>query len=345
MEGIELEKTVELEGPAEVEAEGAVEEAPETPEEASIEELDLEAISRAVEEAATEPEAVSEEAAPEEEVLDFDLLDAEEEAAAEKPAEEAFDFEDLSLDEEPAAEEPAVVEEPAVEEAPAPVAEEAVVEEAEAEEEPDVAPVEEEPLSPPIVEKAPPPGKRLSTPVMLVLVFGLLAGGVFGAYVLFKDRIPALQSLDRIPFLKSLTGAPKPATIDAGNIHIAILDDRAQFVENSKAGRVFVVKGMVRNDYPEARNFIRVKGVLYSQDGNPVQEKLSYCGNALSDSMLATLDKASIEMTLQNRMGDARSNFEVPPGKTVPFMVIFADLPQNIGEYSVQVMSSTQAQS
>jgi predicted Zn finger-like uncharacterized protein len=334
MEGLELEETLEVEGPAEVE-EGAVEEAPEPAGEAPSEELDLEAISRAVEEAAKEPEPVSEEAPPEEEVLDFDLLEGEEEPTAEKPAEEAMDFEDLSLDEEPAAEEPALVEEAAVEEAPGPVAEEAVVEKAEAEEEPDVAPVEEKPMPPPVVEKAPPAGKRLSTSVMIVLVFGLLAGGVFGAYVLLKDRIP---------FLQSLTGAPKPATMDAGNLHIAILDDRAEFVENSKAGRVFVVKGMARNDYPEARNFIRVKGVLYSQDGKAVQEKLSYCGNALSDSGLETLDKASMDMKFQNRMGDERSNFEISPGKTVPFMVIFSDLPQDLGEYSVQVVSSAQAQ-
>jgi hypothetical protein len=286
MEALDLEEEIGAEAPAETEAEAAAEGTPEPVEEAPLEELDLEAISRAVEEAAEEPEAISEEA-PEEEVLDFDLLEAEE-PAAERPAEEAMEFEELSVDEEPGAEEPALVEEvPAVEEAPEPVREQAVVEEAEAEEEaeeePEVEPVEEKPMPPPVAEKALPTRKRLSAPVMILLVFGLVAGGAFGAYVLLKDKVP---------FLQSLTGAPQTVAIDPGNLHITIIAEQitTEFVENSKAGRVFVIRGMARNDYPEARNFIRVKGILYSQDGKAVHEKLSYCGNALSDKGLQTLE-------------------------------------------------------
>ncbi|UCG81179.1 MAG: zinc-ribbon domain-containing protein [Desulfobacterales bacterium] len=334
IEALGLEEELEAEAPAEIEGEAAEEETPEPVEEAPSEELDLEAISRAVEEAAEEPEAISEEA-PEEEVLDFDLLEAEE-PAAERPAEEAMEFEELSVDEEPGAEEPALVEEvPAVEEAPEPVREQAVVEEAEAEEEPEVEPVEEKPMPPPVAEKALPTRKRLSAPVMILLVFGLVAGGAFGAYVLLKDKVP---------FLQSLTGAPQTVAIDPGNLHITIIDEQitTEFVENSKAGRVFVIRGMARNDYPEARNFIRVKGILYSQDGKAVHEKLSYCGNALSDKGLQTLDKATMDSKFQNRMGDNRSNFEIPAGKTVPFMVLFSDLAPDFVEYSVQVVSSAQ---
>jgi predicted Zn finger-like uncharacterized protein len=262
LEGIGLEEKPEAEGPVETEVEAAAGETPGSVEETAVEGLDLEAISRAVEEAAEEPETVAEEA-PEEEVLDFDLLEAEEE-----PAEKEVDFEELGLDEEPVAEEPAPVEEEAA-------VEEAVVEEAEVKEEPEVQPVEEEAMPPPVTETAPPPRKRTSAPVMIVLVLVLLAGGAFGAYVLLKDRIP---------FLQSLTGAPKPAVVEPGNLHITLLDQQitTEFVENSASGRVFVIKGMVRNDYPEARNFIRVEGVLYSQDGKAVQKKTSYCGNVLS---------------------------------------------------------------
>lgn len=319
LEAIGLEEEPEAEGPVETEVGAAAGETPEPVEEAAAEELDLEAISHAVEEAAEEPETVAE-GAPEEEVLDFDLLEAEEE-----PAEKEVDFEGLGLDEEPVAEEPA------------PVVEEAAVEEAEVKEEPEVQPVEEEFIPPPVTEKAPPPRKRTSAPVMIVLVLVLLAGGAFGAYVLLKDRIP---------FLQSLTGAPKPAVVEPGNLHITLLDQQitTEFVENSASGRVFVIKGMLRNDYPEARNFIRVKGVLYSQDGKAVQEKTSYCGNVLSDSQLQTLDKAAMDMRLRNRFGDEKSNFNIPSGKEIPFMVPFSDLPQNFGEFSVQVLSSAQAQ-
>ncbi len=333
-EALGLEEKPEAEAPTETEEETVAEETPESEEEAPSEELDLEAISRAVEEAAEEPEPVSEEASGEE-VLDFDLLEAEE-PAAEKPAEEAMEFEELSVDEEPGAEEPAVVDEvPAVEEAPEPVWEEEMVEEAEAEEETEVGLVEEEPMPPPVAEQAPPEKKRLSASVMILLVFGLLAGGAFGAYVLLKEKVP---------FLQSLTGVPQPEAIDPGNLHITIMDEQitTEFLENSKAGRVFVIRGMVRNDYPESRNFIRVKGILYSQDGKAIAEKLSYCGNILSDKGLQTLHMATMDGKFQNRMGDDRSNFEIPAGKIVPFMVLFSDLAPDFVEYSVQVVSSAQ---
>ena len=65
IEGLTLEDTPGVEG------EKAPEAAQEVIDQEPVEELDLEAISRAVDEAAQEPEAVSE-AAAEEEVLDFE---------------------------------------------------------------------------------------------------------------------------------------------------------------------------------------------------------------------------------------------------------------------------------
>ena len=298
--------------------EATVEETLEPLGEAASEELDLEAISRAVEEAAEEPEEVSEEPPSEEEVLDFDLLDAEEGAEADREIE----FDGIGLEKEPAVEPPEPVEEKTVER------------EAEAEEVAPEEPVEEEPMPPPVTPEAPRAEKRVSSPIMIVMALILLAGGALGVYAIWRGKVPSMQDL---------TGSEKPSATDPGNLRIAVPEDQAEFVENSIAGRVFVIKGMVRNDYGEARNFIRVKGVLYSKDGTPVQTKTSFCGNVLSDSQLQTLDKESMQMRLQNRFGDERSNFKVSPGTMVPFMLIFSDLSEDLGEYSVQVVSSDQA--
>ena len=83
-----------------------------------------------------------------------------------------------------------------------------------------------------------------------------------------------------------------------------------------------------------------VKGVLYSQGGKPVQEKTVYCGNILSESDLQTLDKATMHTRLRDRFGDKRSNFRIPSGKVIPFLIVFSDLPQDLGEFSVEVVSS-----
>ena len=305
---------------------GAEEEGAE--EEISLEEFGLEE-EVAVKEA---PGAVEE--APEE-VLDFGLPGAEEEGV-----EEEISLEEFGLEEEPAAEEPAPIEEEIVfEEAPEAVEAESLIQEAgakEGAEEGEAEQVEEELVPPLVPEKEPRVRKRISTPLMIVLVSVLLAGGAFAAY-------SVLKSLDvKIPFLESLIGAPESATIDPGNLRITTLEQiiKTEFVENRTTGRLLVIKGKVRNDYAEARNFIMVRGVLYSKDGKAVQEKTVFCGNTLSDTDLQALDKATIETRLRNRFGDEKSNFRVPSGKVLPFMVAFADLPQDLGEFSVEVVSS-----
>lgn len=295
------------------------------------EDLDLEGISRAVEEATEEPEPVSEEEA--DEILDFDLLDAEE-----APGKEEVEFEEIGLDEEPVAEEaPPIEEEVPVTEEFEPIVER--VEEREEPEEEMPPPVpEERPMPPPTV--AAPARRRISMPVMILLILGLVAGGAYGGYLYLKS------SGTSIPFLESLLGTPKPAIVDPGNLQIVVVEQEigTEFVENSAAGRLFVIRGKVRNDYPDARNFIMVKGALYAKDGQATQQKNVYCGNVIPDSDLQAVDKAAIETKLANRFGDERSNFQVPPGKELPFMVVFSDLPQDFGEYSVEVVSSVSAQ-
>ena len=336
LEEFGLEEEPGAEEPAEVEEEAAAEETPEPAGDADAGELDLEAISRAVEEAAQEPETVSDDASRAEEVLDFDLLEPEEETAAGEPGEEEIDFEGLSVDEEITPEEEVSVGE-APEPEPKPVKEEPLVQEFEAEEKPE--PVDEIRMPPPEAAKAPPAGKRVSKPIIIALLL-LLAGGALGGYVFMKGEVPFLKG--GIPFLDK----QKPAVVDPGNLNITLPDQKitAEFVENSTTGRLFVIKGIARNDYPEARNFIRVRGILYAQDGKAVQDRTSYCGNVLSDSQLQTLDKTAMEMRSQNRFGAGKTNFNISSGTEVPFMVMFSDLPQDFGEFSVEVVSSAQAQ-
>lgn len=313
-------------------------------EESVDEELDLESISRAVEEAADAPELVSEEV--EDEILEFDLIDAED-----APHREEVTFEEIGVEEELAAEEVVQEEvEAPVEIAPEPEEDEEVEVEVEEEVEEEL----EEEMPPPIPEDVPAPSpsamkakgrkKRVSAPIIILLVLVLLGGGAYGGYMYMKSSGISIPYLE--PYLEFLTGPPETTTVEPGNLHIAVLeqDIRTRFVENAAAGSLFVIEGKVRNDYPTARNFIMVNGALYAADGNPVRQNNVFCGNIFPDSELQAADKATIETRLRNRFGDQRSNFQVTPGKVLPFMIVFSDLPQDFGEYSVQVVSSSAAQ-
>ena len=305
-------------------------------------ELEEDLAGLAEEESEFEGLALEEETAPEktlaEEEISLKELGIEEEATTEQTAavEEEVFLEEKPGGEEIVSEEVEPEQEIAPEEIPEVEEREAVVEEALVKETVVEEPAVEEEPEEEVAEEALRARKRISTPVMILLALGLLAGGAFGAYTILK-------SFDvRIPFLETLTGAPEPTTVDPGNLHIALLEHliTSELVENSTADRLVVIRGKVRNDYPEARNFIMVRGVVYSIDGKPIQRKTAYCGNTLSDSDLQTLDKATMDAKLRNKFGDERSNFRVPSGKVIPFVVVFSDLPEELGEFSVSVVSS-----
>lgn len=303
------------------------------------EELDLDALSRALEE---EVEQVEEKEQPGEQVLDFDLLDAEE-----KTAEAEIDLESIGFERDPAAEEFLLDETPAeAEKAPqdesADDISRAGLVETKLEK---IAPTEEETRAfrakhktPPRVAPARPPvsGKTVGTPVRIFVVIGLLACGTLGAYGILK-------SLDiRIPFLESFVGVEETLAVDPGNLHIALPDKdiTSRFVENAPAGRLFVIQGNVRNNYDTLRNFIVVRAALFDKDGKQLQEKTAYCGNTLSDKELRSFDQTGIEAKLRNKFGHERSNFRIPPGKAIPFVVVFNDVSRNLGEFAVEVVSS-----
>jgi len=178
--------------------------------------------------------------------------------------------------------------------------------------------------------------KRISTPVLIALIVVLVGGAAYAGYTVLK-------SLNiKVPFLESLVGSQESEIVDPGNLHTSLLENliTSEFVDNRSMGRLFVIKGQVRNDYPGARNFIRVKGIIYLKDGKVVQNSMAYCGNILSEAELQAMDRLSIKKRLNNRFGDNKSNLKVSPGKALPFMIVFFDIPQDLGEFSVEVVDS-----
>jgi predicted Zn finger-like uncharacterized protein len=178
---------------------------------------------------------------------------------------------------------------------------------------------------------------------VLVLLVAVGAGGIFAAQFLGID-IPYLDKLKgvKIPYVSDLLG---PKFEDAGNLKIAIneKDVNGRFVTNEKLGALYVVSGKVKNDYDDPRSSIRVTGKIYSKGRKLELEKTVYAGNVLSDGDLGAIDQAGIDQKLQNRFGQGRKNLDVKKGATVPFMIVFSNLPKNPDEYTVEVADSQKA--
>ena len=188
-------------------------------------------------------------------------------------------------------------------------------------------------------------GLAISRPFKILLVLVLLFGGGYGAVTLmnfFGVDVPftdTIRDMD-IPYVSQIFGPPDP-----GNLNIAILEKRlkGKFVESSKLGTLYVVRGRIKNNYKHPRSYINVTGKLYTKGGKLRQTKTVYAGSNLSDQKLAVMNKAQLTRRENNRNGSKRSNVNVPRGKVLPFMIVFSNLPKNLDEYSVEVAGSMKA--
>ena len=155
-------------------------------------------------------------------------------------------------------------------------------------------------------------------------------------------KIPYLSDLDiKIPYLSEKLN-PKEKDV-AGNLKIVPLAGtiNAKFVNDSQGGQRFVIYGKIKNDYDHPRSFIKVTGKIYQKGGKLVKTETVYCGNVLSDSEISGMKIAAVNKRLLNRFGDKKSNLKVKTGNTIPFMIVFDKLPQNLDEYTVEVDESS----
>jgi len=197
-------------------------------------------------------------------------------------------------------------------------------------------------------EEKPKKKKRMGAMAVAMLVLLLLGGGAVGAYFVLDKMaidVPYLDDakkmtislVDKVPYVKDFL--PKQMD-DPGNLSISAVDIAGKFVNNAAVGKLFVISGNAKNGYSEPRGLIKITGKLYSQGKQLARTETVFCGNMLSDSELTSLDVASISKRLANRTGDKKENLDIPPGRLVPFMVVFSDLPKNLEEYTIEVVES-----
>jgi len=184
------------------------------------------------------------------------------------------------------------------------------------------------PVPPPSAAR--PKGPMTGLTVFL-LVLLLILGGAAGYFVWSG------KSLDMEQLIARLTGRKIPAA-EAGQIKLTAVS--GSFVTNGTEGQLFVIRGKAVNEYPEARSAIAVKGTLYNKSGKALIQQTAYCGNPLEDPVLEEWPFSKIEESMSNQFGDSLSNLNVGPGKTIPFAIVFKNLPAGLAEFATEVSAS-----
>ncbi len=114
------------------------------------------------------------------------------------------------------------------------------------------------------------------------------------------------------------------------------------FWENAHAGQIFVVEGEVENQSAKPVSFTLVEGKLFNTTNRVAITQRCYVGNAMSRDELSRLNITEIQNRMMNREGKSLANVKIPPGKRVPFALVFHNLPElkALSDYSVEVISS-----
>ncbi len=168
-------------------------------------------------------------------------------------------------------------------------------------------------------------GSGIFTWLLVLILLGLC--GATGYYY-WLGQFPDVDFLIK-RFLPQETAAPAAS-------QIKITDPSGIFVNNSEAGQLFVIQGKAVNGYAEPRSALAVKGQLFNRSGDLLREQTVFCGNTLSENELKTLPLAKLRERTENQFGDSLSNLNVGPGKSIPFTIVFSDLPADLSEFNVE---------
>jgi len=98
---------------------------------------------------------------------------------------------------------------------------------------------------------------------------------------------------------------------------------------------VFVVTGVAMNQNPVVIREVRIGGQTYNGDGKSIEEQSIWVGNALSSKIIRGMTPQDIS-DLQ-RLKPLKS-FEIPPGDSIPFTIVFLKPAKAIKEFSCEVL-------
>ncbi|MFO8091276.1 MAG: DUF3426 domain-containing protein, partial [Desulfatiglandaceae bacterium] len=133
---------------------------------------------------------------------------------------------------------------------------------------------------------------------------------------------------------------PAEETPDAGISRLVFSGVSGNFVESETTDKLFVIRGNVKNEFPDSRSFIQLQGSILDEKEAVVSKRTVYAGNPIDDDKLKVMSTEEIAMAMDNKDGMDGLNVDVPSGSSIPFTIVFEDLPENVVEFTVEAVSS-----
>jgi predicted Zn finger-like uncharacterized protein len=182
--------------------------------------------------------------------------------------------------------------------------------------------------------------KKISTFLVLLIVFLLLIGAAVGGYFLLVSqgvKLPSLNELN-IPYISDLLNPD--AKKDLGMVETVQSMVKSEFVDNTTLGKLFVITGNVKNSTAKACHSVKVTAKLYATGKKLAKSKTVYAGSKMSKEELSTIDLETLNKNMANPLSSTGQPIRILPGGEIPFMIVIPNLPDNLEEYKVMVTDS-----
>lgn len=184
---------------------------------------------------------------------------------------------------------------------------------------------------------------------LVALLIILLALGLGGLLVM--DRmgwgVTYTEQARQLPVVGPLVGqllgqAPPPAgdhpLAEPGEFELSKV--RGYFRVNEHQGQLFVIQGKVNNNGQKVRTDVLVRGRLQDAQMNVLRQAVVYAGPVFTPEELRQLTIKEMQARLGMPTAPDGSGYVVAPGSALPFMVVFADVPDNVSEFTAEVLAS-----
>jgi hypothetical protein len=182
----------------------------------------------------------------------------------------------------------------------------------------------------------------VGAPVLVLLLIALLVIGAYIASIMTGYKIPYLSDI-KIPFIEQYLKKPAPKASEAKPVPNQ-KSVNGRFVTNSTVGPLFVITGRVENPSQVTLSHIKIRGALITEGKMEAKTKDIFCGNIVTEEMLQTGNISDINTFLSVTTGNHNSNVNIKPGASVPFMVVFSDLPEKLQNFTVKVSGFEKAE-
>ncbi len=184
--------------------------------------------------------------------------------------------------------------------------------------------------------------RKISWPFVLIVVLLILA---FGAYYFSSVHGMKLRLPKDIPSL--IKSIPEKLRymwedvrgIERGSLTFSDLEGYRDIISEVP---VFVIKGKILNDTNKTKKHVRIKAVLLNDKNGVLNEKQTLCGISFTKEELKTLSPHFTRGDFKIRP-PLPSQMNVAPRMSVPFIVIFPNIPTDAQEFQVEILEAPNA--